>query len=156
MSTNVEERMRRALSARAGQITPGRLQPAVPPTAAPARRSWLPWWRSLLVVAAVLVAVVFAVRRPGDDPAPQVPNAPAVTVPSPSLSPSPSSRERPVTPTEPPPPSTGASRSVDTTATVPVPTTFAPVAPEAADATGAASPDEPPATSPAATPRLAR
>jgi len=88
MSTDVEERVRRALAGRAAQITPGRLRPAMPPTAAPGRRRWLPGWRSLLVVAAVLVAVVFVVRRPGDVPPPQVPNAPAVTVPSPALSPS--------------------------------------------------------------------
>ncbi|RSM72100.1 hypothetical protein DMB66_05680 [Actinoplanes sp. ATCC 53533] len=92
MSTDVEERVRRALSARAGQVTPDRLQPAAPPTAAPVRRSWLPWWRSLLVVAVVLVAVVFVVGRPGDAPPPQVPNAPAGTVPSPSPSPTPQRR----------------------------------------------------------------
>ena len=143
MSTDVEERMRRALSARAGQITPDRLQPAVPPTAAPARRSWLPWWRSLLVVAAVLVAVVFAVRRPGDAPAPQVPNAPAVTVPSPATSPS-----DPALPSaEPRPSSTPASESPSPAVTAPVPATSEP----AVTATAG-----PPATSPAVTPGLAR
>jgi hypothetical protein len=141
MSTDVEERMRRALSARAGQITPDRLQPAVPPTAAPARRSWLPRWRSLLVVAVVLVAVVFVVRRPGDAPAPQVPNAPAATVPSPSLSASPSA---PATPTgEPLPSSTGTGKPSSPAETVPTPATAEPET--------TALP-EPPATSPAAAP----
>ena len=143
MSTNVEERTRRALSARAGQITPDRLQPAVPPTAAPVRRSWLPWWRSLLVVAAVLVAVVFVVRRPGDAPAPQVPNAPAVTVPSPSPSPS-----DPGIPTaEPLPSRTDIGDPPSPGITAPVPATSEPAVPATAG---------PPATSPAATPRLAR
>ena len=143
MSTNVEERMRRALSARADQITPGRLQPAVPPTAAPIRRSWLPWWRSLLVVAVVLVAVVFVVRRPGDTPAPQVPNAPAVTVPS--LSPSPSDPAPPTA--EPLPSSTDPGKPPSPGSTVPIPATSEPVLTE---------PTEAPATSPAATPGLAR
>ena len=108
MSTDLEDRVRRALSARAGQITPGSLQPAVPPTAAaPARRSWRPRWRSLLVVAAVVVAVVFSVRRPAGDPPLPVPNAPAATVPSPSFAPSPS----PTSVSEPVPSTVGISDS---------------------------------------------
>jgi hypothetical protein len=90
MTTEIEERLRRALGAKAGQITPDRLQPAVPPTAAPRRRSWrLRWWP--LVAAAGLVAVVVAVRLPGDTPPRPVPNPPAATVPTPgpSLSPAP-------------------------------------------------------------------
>jgi hypothetical protein len=147
MSTNVEERMRRALSARAAQITPDRLQPAVPPTAAPARRSWLPWWRSLLVVAAVLVAVAFLVRRPGDAPPPQVPNAPAVTVPSQTPAPSPSPSTPALPPAVPLPSSTNASEPASPAVTAPVPETSKPVTHATA---------EPPATSPAVTPRLAR
>ena len=89
MSTEVEERVRRALAARAGQITPDRLQPAVPPTAAPARRSWRSSWLTLLIaVATVLVGVVLLVRPPGGDPQPRLPDAPAATVPTPEPTPS--------------------------------------------------------------------
>ncbi|MEU7902506.1 hypothetical protein [Actinoplanes sp. NPDC049118] len=83
MSTEVEQRVRRALAGRAAQITPERLRPALPPTATTARRSWLAWWRPLLVVAAVLVGAVFAVRGEHDAPLRRVPDQPAATVPSP-------------------------------------------------------------------------
>jgi hypothetical protein len=115
MSTDVEARVRRALAGRAAQITPERLQPAVPPTAVPSRPFWRPWWRSLLVVAAVVVAVVFSVRPQHDSPPVPIPQPPAATVPaspepSPAVSPSPAE------------PSPTADGSPDTTAT--------PVAPE--------------------------
>ncbi|MET8149484.1 hypothetical protein ACIBSW_15565 [Actinoplanes sp. NPDC049668] len=85
MSTEVEERVRRALAGRAAQITPERLRPEPPPTATAARPSWRPWWRPLLAVAAVLVAAFFAVRGEHDAPPRPVPQQPAATVPSPSL-----------------------------------------------------------------------
>lgn len=152
MSTELEDRVRQALSARAGQITPDRLQPAVPPTATPARRPRLRWWHPLLVVAAVLVTVVFAIRLPGDSPSP-LPNAPAGTVPAPSPS-------EPAAPTaEPVPSTTDLSESQGPTVTVPVPTASAPVAPAPPDAlptSQSPSPAESPRSSPAATPRPTR
>jgi hypothetical protein len=116
MSTDTEERVRRALAARAAQVTPERLQPAVPPTATVARRSWRPWWRTLLVTAAVLVAVVISVRRPGDPPPRPLPNPPAATVPStsvPDLGPIPSPA---ATSEAPPAPRTSAAATPTRTA----------------------------------------
>ncbi len=154
MSTDVEERVRRALAARAGQITPDRLQPAVPPTVAPARRSWLPWWRSLLAVAAVLVAVVLVVRLPGDTPPSPVPNAPAATVPSPAPSSSasptpdaptvtPSARNSPASPPAEPTPSLTTSETAVPDGTEPLPAPATTEAPE---------PAESPVTSPTVAP----
>jgi hypothetical protein len=131
MSTQVEERVRRALAARAGQITPDRLQPAVPPTAAPARRSWRSSWLTLLVAAAaVLVGVVLLVRPPGGDPQPRLPDAPAATVPTP----------------EPTPSSTGAPESA-----VPSPVATS-TAPTASPTTNAPEPEVTPPGRPASTP----
>jgi hypothetical protein len=78
MSADVEERVRRALAARAGQITAERLQPSAPPTSAPARRGFrLAGWRSLLVAAVVVAAAVLVMRWPGTTPSPlPVPNPP--------------------------------------------------------------------------------
>ena len=151
MSVETEERVRRALAARAGQVTPDRLQPAVPPTAAPARRSWpswRSWWPSLLVVAAALVAVVWVVRLPADTP--PVPDAPAATVPSDAPAPAPTSSAgpSPSSPGSDPRPAVTAPSSPDSgpgpAVTAPVPTTIA------------SEPGVSPPTGPAATPGLAR
>jgi hypothetical protein len=87
----LEERLRRALDARARQITPERLQPAVPPTSAVPVRPWS-WprsWRSVLVAAALTAAAVLAIWRPvlRVDPAPTLPPAgPVQPSPSPASS----------------------------------------------------------------------
>jgi hypothetical protein len=98
MSVDVERALRRALAARAAQITPERLQPAVPPTAMPARRSASSFagrfrWLVVTGVAVLLVAVAVAVHPPGLGPKHPVPERPASSVrpsPSPSASVSPS------------------------------------------------------------------
>ena len=89
MTTDLEDRLRRALEARAAQVTPALLQPADPPTATAGHRWRRRWWQPVLVAAA-LVAVVFAIRpdhRPAPVPVPPVapgPSATATPVPSPS------------------------------------------------------------------------
>ena len=91
--TNLEARLRAALSARALAVTADDLQPAVPPTAATGRRPrrlGRPWAALVAGAAAVaLVAGVVAVRRPGDEGTTPAPNPPAATVPSQPASPSP-------------------------------------------------------------------
>jgi hypothetical protein len=83
----VEERLRDALSARAGQITADRLQPALPPTVAGARRRRMAWLAPLLAGTAAVV-LLFAIVLLGHRPAGEMP----ATVPSPavSISPAPS------------------------------------------------------------------
>jgi hypothetical protein len=84
-SGGVEDRLRAALAARAGQITAADLAPSVPPTAALARRWRLRLlWRPLLAGAGVLAVIVVVlvvgplrVAPPGRGPV-----APAATVPS--------------------------------------------------------------------------
>jgi len=92
MSVDVERAVRDALAARAAQITPERLQPAVPPTAMAARRSASSiagrvGWLLVAGAAVLLVAVVFALRPAAPGPARPVPEQPAGTV-TPSVSPS--------------------------------------------------------------------
>jgi hypothetical protein len=91
MSVDVEERLRRALAARAAAVTPQRLQPAMPPTAAPAaRRARRRVWWPRLAGAVALVTVFLSVRGPAEKPSHPIPNPPAATVPSesPAVSPS--------------------------------------------------------------------
>lgn len=145
MSAEVEERVRRALAGRAAAITPERLQPAVPPTVTAVRRSWRPWWRSLLVVAAVLAAAVFAVRREYEPPLRPTPNPPAATVPStpapqPTVSPRPSA-----TPT-----------ALPTRARVPAGPAKAPAGPLVTPSAGSSPRPRAVPTGPAASPRVAR
>ncbi|MGA5300582.1 hypothetical protein ACPCHT_11670 [Nucisporomicrobium flavum] len=93
--TNLEARLRAALSARALSVSADDLQPAVPPTLAtvpkPRRLAW-PWAGALAGgVAVALVAGFVAARLPGDDGTGPAPNPPAATVPSQQSSSSPSS-----------------------------------------------------------------
>jgi len=81
----VEDRLRDALSARAGQITADRLQPALPPTVAGARRTRFAWLAPLLAGTAA-VALLFTVMLLGHRPAGEAP----ATVPSPAVSTAPS------------------------------------------------------------------
>jgi hypothetical protein len=147
MSTDVEDRLRRALRTRAGQVTPEQLQPALPPTATAARRSWRPWWRSLVVVAAALVAVVLAVRPDAAPPRP-APNPPAATVPP---SPTSTNSPAPIAPNGPPSPAKSPTTTAGSTETAPssvvpgrLPSPTAPVAvglaPAASSSAGTAGP----------------
>ncbi|MEV4708304.1 hypothetical protein [Actinoplanes sp. NPDC049316] len=92
--TNLEARLRAALSARALSVTADDLQPAVPPTATtvrPPRRLAWPWIGLLAGGATLaLIAGVVAVRTPGEDGTAPAPNPPAATVPSQPASPAPS------------------------------------------------------------------
>ncbi|HWS36624.1 MAG TPA: hypothetical protein VN408_28290 [Actinoplanes sp.] len=89
MTDEVERRLRSALTARAGQITPDRLRFGTPPTVAVAARSFpfrLASW--LAVVSGAVIAVLLGLTlRPGGtggEPAPQPPPAvPSPAVPSP-------------------------------------------------------------------------
>ena len=97
--SELEERLRRTLTARADRITADRLQPAVPPTSSvrPGLTHRIRWWMPAVAGAALIAAVVL-VRLPGPDAvAPVAPPAPATstTVPAPSASPS-SAAARPV------------------------------------------------------------
>ncbi|MCA2216693.1 hypothetical protein [Jidongwangia harbinensis] len=150
MSTDVEDRLRRALRARAGQITADRLQPAVPPTATAVPRSWRRWWVPL-VVAAALAAVFFAVRPDGTLPRP-VPNPPAVPVPS--------EPPAPVEPSPAPPKITATMPRATTASSAPTPsqTTLRPRRPPATvdggpePAPGTTSTGRPDGAAPAPTP----
>ena len=84
---NVEDRLRGALSTRAGQITADRLRPSAPPTARVPQRAvvrWLPMFAAAAAVAAVFVlfAVLVAERRPSD-----LPGGPPEPVPATSETP---------------------------------------------------------------------
>ena len=87
MNTDLEDRLRHALEARAAQVTPSSLRPATAPTATAGHRWRRRWWQPVLVAAA-LVAVVFAVR-PDHQPAP-VPVPPVAPGPSATPTPAPS------------------------------------------------------------------
>jgi len=138
MSVDVEERLRRALAARAAVVTPQRLQPALPPTAAPAaRRSRRLFWWPLLAGAVALVTVFLSVRGPAEKPSHPIPNPPAATVPSESPAVSPSKPTRP-SPSKSPAPS--ASRPAD-------PSPSGSTAPDPADPEKSPVPDDPAPTS---------
>ncbi|MEV6300850.1 hypothetical protein AB0M02_15680 [Actinoplanes sp. NPDC051861] len=81
--TDVEQRVRGALEARAGQITVERLRFAEPPTIVVTRRRSRRWWW-LTVPAAAAVAAAFALF-PGPaepDPVPILPAGPPAGAPS--------------------------------------------------------------------------
>jgi hypothetical protein len=103
--SELEQRLRGALTARADQITQARLHPAVPPTASvrPSLAHRIRWWMPAL--AAALVTAVVLVRLPGPDPvAPTAPpaSAPATstTVPAPVPAPSSPAAAHPVPTTQ--------------------------------------------------------
>lgn len=84
MTDEVERRLRSALTARAGQITPDRLRFGTPPTVAvPGRMFPFPFMSWLVVLSGAVITVVLGFTlRPGGtggEPAPQPPPA----VPSP-------------------------------------------------------------------------
>jgi hypothetical protein len=98
----VEERLRGALSARAGQITADRLQPALPPTVAGARRTRMAWLAPLLAGTAAVVLLLFTAMLLGHRPTGEVPAtvpSPAVSIsPAPSLPPGPAGKPAPPAP----------------------------------------------------------
>jgi hypothetical protein len=96
----VEERLRGALNARAGQVTPDRLAPAAPPAATPSRRTLGPMIAAAAAVAVLTGGVVAGHRLLEAPAAPAAPTRPAVTVPTlPELgTPAPGLKQKPGTP----------------------------------------------------------
>ncbi|BCY09939.1 hypothetical protein [Actinoplanes sp. L3-i22] len=113
--TDLERRLRGALSARAAAVTSRDLRHEPAPSRAARRAGPARWWLPLTagLAAAAVSITVFAVLRPGD-PAPTPPAAPAsptrpavpsgpASAPAPSRSPSPSSIEPTPTASQPAP-----------------------------------------------------
>jgi len=104
MSAAVEDRLREALAARAGQVTAGDLQPAAPPSRSAATAGRRPMWVPAL--AGLAVAIVFVVMLAWRLPQPAMPgNAPTPSGPTlapsgPTLVPSPA-EPSPAAPTSP-------------------------------------------------------
>ncbi|MDT5040647.1 MAG: hypothetical protein QOE51_1632 [Actinoplanes sp.] len=110
MSTTVEDRLRVALAARAGQVTAGNLQPAAAPSRRAAHERRRPLWAPALAgIAVAAVAVMFVMLLawrpahpvlPGNSPVQSSPARPPEPALTPSASPSssgqpPPSRARP-------------------------------------------------------------
>jgi hypothetical protein len=123
MST-IENRLRVALAARAMLVTADGLQPALPPTLRPARRSW----RWLALVGATLAVVVLGVvvTFTHDPVRPEQPSSPVV--PSPSA---------PATSSVPAPAPSAVSQAASPTAT-----------PVSSSTTQVSSVEKPPASTP--------
>ena len=145
MSIDVERALRDALAARAAQVTPERLQPAVPPTAMPARRSASSFagrfgWLLATGAAALLVARVVAVHPLGTRPARPGPDRPAS-----SVAPSPSTSSAPVPAPSPSSPPPSASRATSPSRTSPVPDSTRPAsrAPGSTPSTSRSTPSTP-------------
>jgi len=151
MSSDLEDRVRRALDARARQITPERLRPALPPTAtAPARWSWPPSWRSVLLTAATAAVAVLVFWRPDirPDPAPGPPAGPIPSAPSPTPSARPTLGGGATAPASTQPSPSDGSGSAATSGGVPgsLSATVTPGAPRSAGVPGTVEPSSFPAT----------
>ncbi|GAA1629076.1 hypothetical protein [Actinoplanes couchii] len=90
MTDEMERRLRSALAARAGQITPDRLRFEAPPTAAPARSfrfvfPSVPWVVGVSAVAVAAVVLGVTLRQGGSGTEPILPVAPppSASVPQP-------------------------------------------------------------------------
>ncbi|MFI5845437.1 hypothetical protein ACIA8K_37610 [Catenuloplanes sp. NPDC051500] len=77
---DLERRLRDALAARAGQVTPNDLRPPVPPTMAAERRTFPLLLRAVLLASALMLVAVALIPLLRPDPAPQQPASPPSTV----------------------------------------------------------------------------
>jgi hypothetical protein len=124
MTTDLEERLRSALAARAGQISLSSLQPAVPPTAlGRPRRGLVRLWASVGALAGTLAVAVtiLVLQLPGEPSEPILPVTSVPAAPSPSATtPRPEPSETVLDPT-PAPGATEEGAAVPTAPTTRIP-----------------------------------